>query len=156
MRISSRSSTFCTCAPPHAENTLGGPSPLQAGGCGIPELSDASGFFFAALTCICGRVHRQWFMEVFLSLCTDFHDTLAPVFNAVLREGPRINMAFWPLSLAHRDFSTFSHSVLIILCKEWDIQGLRIQKHYSDIIPQFVHAVLCKVVSQSCYWPLSS
>jgi len=41
--------------------------------------------------------HRQLFLEVFLSLCSDFHNRIKSVFKAVLPKG-----------LAHKHFFTFS------------------------------------------------
>ena len=35
-------------------------------------------------------VHWQWFLEVFLSPGSDFHDKITPIFNAVLPEGSKI------------------------------------------------------------------
>lgn len=35
------------------------------------------------LQTIISMFHRQWFLEVFLSPCSDFHDRIVPVFNAV-------------------------------------------------------------------------
>ena len=42
-----------------------------------------------ALTCIC--VHIQWFLEVFLSPCSDFHDRIGSIFNAELPEGLKVS-----------------------------------------------------------------
>ena len=62
-------------------------------------------FVDAAMNC----VHRQWFSEVFLSPCSDFHYRITSIFNAVPFEGLKI-MASQYWSLAYRDFSRFSKS----------------------------------------------
>lgn len=50
-------------------------------------------FVYSTVNCI----HRQWFLEMFLSLCRYFHDRMTPVFNAV---------SFYNLNIAciHIDF----------------------------------------------------
>jgi len=61
----------------------------------------------ATVTC----VHRQWFLEVILSPCRDFHDRIMSVLNAVLPEGPKIagiKFRFSVVSLAHGDISRIS------------------------------------------------
>ena len=66
-------------------------------------------FVDAAMNC----VHRQWFLEVFLSPCSDVHYRILSVFNAVPSEGLKItNIQYWfsALSLVSRDFFTFSES----------------------------------------------
>ena len=64
-------------------------------------------------------VHRPWFLDVFLSPCSDlfFHDRTWCLFffNAVLSCGPKIlDVQFW-FFLACRDIS-YSWNLLIILC----------------------------------------
>ena len=41
-------------------------------------------------------VHRQWFLEVFLSPCSDFQDRIVSVFNAELPEGLKVaGILYW-------------------------------------------------------------
>ncbi len=80
------------------------------------------------MDCTANCVHRQWFLEVFLSPCSDFQYKIIPVFNAVLPEGRKSrSIPYLPLALSfvHRDFSRFSKSIDdIMYYRCWDIQSL--------------------------------
>lgn len=71
-------------------------------------------------------VHGQWFLKVFLSPCSDFHDRHHVCFNAVLPEGPEVRrLGFSALLLVHTDFSRFSEYFNdIVDCRWWDCQSL--------------------------------
>lgn len=43
-----------------------------------------------SVDCMVKCVHREWFLELFVSPRSDFHDTIISVFNAVLPEGPKV------------------------------------------------------------------
>lgn len=51
-------------------------------------LTYASSLHHRPLTCICAC--RQWFLEVLLNPCSDFHERIISVFNAMLYEGQKI------------------------------------------------------------------
>ncbi len=62
-------------------------------------------------------VHRQCFLEVFLSPCCDFHYSSIPVCDAVPSKGPKITgiqYGFPDLTLMHRDCSSLN--LWMILC----------------------------------------
>lgn len=53
-------------------------------------------------------MNSQRFLDVFLSPCCDFHDSIMAVFKAVPPEGPEIagsQYRFLGLTLKHTDFS---------------------------------------------------
>lgn len=43
-----------------------------------------------SVDCMVKCVHRERFLELFVSPRSDFHDTIISVFNAVLPEGPKV------------------------------------------------------------------
>lgn len=59
----------------------------------------ASSLYDAFEDCMVNCVHGQWFLEIIVSLCSDFHDSIRPVFNAVPSSVAQTS------SLVHRDFS---------------------------------------------------
>ncbi len=62
-------------------------------------------------------VHRQCFLEVFLSPCCDFHYSSIPVCDAVPSKGLKITgiqYGFPALTLTHRDCSRFSEFWMIL------------------------------------------
>jgi len=56
-------------------------------------------------------VHRQWFLEVFLSPCRGFHDRIMPHYNAVLA----YHADFW-LHPLNKEMSPDSLNLLMFLC----------------------------------------
>ena len=59
-------------------------------------------------------VHRQWFLEVLLSPCSDFHDRISAA-NAVLPEALKIPCWFLAMFHVHRDIYRYSESFNIIV-----------------------------------------
>ena len=77
-------------------------------------------FFFEC--CICGwrgelSSQTTHFFKVFQSPCSDFHDRIIPVFNAVPSESLKKGIQYWfsAVSLVHR-MSPFAQNLLQILC----------------------------------------
>ncbi len=65
-------------------------------------------------------VYRQWFLEVFLSPFSNVNDRIMPMSDAVSSEGLKTKSTQQrssALSLAHRDFSSFSESFDVMHCR---------------------------------------
>ena len=75
------------------------------------------------------RCNKLRFLEVLRRPCSDFHDRIMSVFNAVQSEGQEItNIQYWYSAVPdmHRDASRFSESLDdIIYCRWWNIQSHR-------------------------------
>ena len=70
-------------------------------------------FQLALVDAVMNCVDRRWFLEVFLSPCSDVHYRIMSVFNAGSSEGLKITtIQYWfaASSLVFRDFFTFSES----------------------------------------------
>lgn len=83
-----------------------------------------------------GTANHERFLEVFLSLCSDFHDRIVSDFHAVLPENPKIrHPVFSALSLGHRDFprflQSFQSNLLQMMTYSWSLQCY-FKEHYSE------------------------
>jgi len=75
-------------------------------------------------------VHRHWFLEVFLSPCSDFHNKFMPVFNSLLPKGPKttwIHYWFWVVFfLTEMSPHSLNHFIYVFYFRWWNIQSHRI------------------------------
>lgn len=88
----------------------------------------AYSFYHRALTGVCVNcVYRHWFLKVFLSLCSDFHDRIMTAFKLVLSEHLKLtfSLLIFTLDSCIQGFLQISKLLdNMIYCRLWDIQSL--------------------------------
>ena len=129
---------------------------------------------FVDVTVYC--VHRQWFLEAFRSICSDFHDgSCLFLMRSRLRAWRSLvlHIEFQSCPFVHRDVSRFSEFLIIFLTVDGGISkvfAIYIEEHQSELfvnwLMQFLWfeethfyfwdfaSVRCSFYTQSCSWPV--
>lgn len=108
-------------------------------------------FFDGALTCICGyhsELYAQMkYLEVFLNLCSDFHDRNRPVYlmQCHLRVwwSRTSSIDFWPSLLYTRGYFSQIFQIFWCYCVPWmmSLHNFTVR----NIILQFLHSFVLKI-----------
>ena len=111
------------------QNILNGLWPKDVGGIlgcvHIWLLLSVIHLYLVFVDCMASCVHRQWFLEVFLSPFSEAQERIMSAFNAVALEGPKVTLGrpVQPWTLHLQSHAVVFDAVFGLVLSCWNLQG---------------------------------